>query len=435
MAWLYQRKWPLIRLPVAAAAVAVAAWLWLFVYPMPPDRLSITTAGADGAYHGMAKQYAEFFASHGIQLDIQTSEGSQENLERLRSPSAVFDLALMQGGFGYLGTATEKRDRSRIETLANVNTEAVWIFSRNRSITSLQQLLGLRVAVGAERSGSRKVALKLFEQARLDLKDLRLSAEMGLESVQALRLGTVDVVFMVSARDSPVVQNMLSVPGLQLANLHKSAAIIERNPYLEASLLPQGALEARMPARDTAMLTMSTSLVARESLHPALKRLAIAAAMDVNTTGGLFHRAGDFPSLRRIDFPTAPVARSALANGLHLHERLLPFWWAQFAERLVLLVLPLVLLALWLMRRIPDCVCWVLQNRVNRWYGELKFIENDLNQEDVSGLDLTRFLLRLNNIDKSVLAFYCPKDLMTRCYTLHHHIEFVRQRLYRMRGR
>ena len=435
MAWMYQRRWLLIRLPVTAFAVATIAWLWLFVYPMPPDHVSITTAGKDGAYQRMAKDYAGFFASHGIQLDIQTSEGSQENFERLSGTPSGADLALMQGGFGYLTASAEKRGRSRIETLANVNVEAVWIFSRGRTVTSLNQLQGLRVAVGPERSGSRKVALRLFEQARIDPDDINLSTSTGLEAVQALRQGTVDVVFMVSARDSSVIQNMLGVPGLQLANLQKSAAIIERNPYLETSLLPQGALDARIPSRDTTMLTMLTSLVARESLHPALKRLAIAAIADTNNKGGLFHRAGDFPSLRRIDFPTAPMSRAALTSGLPWHESLLPFWWAQFAERIVLLVLPVVLLAVWLMQRIPASMRWALQSRVNRWYGELKFMENDLSQQDVTGMDLTRFLSRLNSIDMAVLDFRCPKDLMARCYTLHQHIEFVRQRLYRMRGR
>lgn len=431
----YQKTWLLIQLPVAVIAVATVVWLWFFVYPMAPDRLSITTAGKGGAYYRMAMAYAEVFASHGVQLDVQASEGSQENLERLSGPAANFDLALVQGGFGYSGAATGKRERSRIETLANVNTEAVWIFSRDRTITSLGQLQGLRVAVGAERSGSRKVALKLFEQSRLELKDLTLSPDMGLESVKALRDGAVDVVFMVAPRESSTVQGMLNVPGIQLANLHKSAAIIERNPYLETSLLAQGALETRIPARDTTMLTMSASLVAREALHPALKSLAVAVAMEANSNGGVFHRAGDFPSLRRIDFPTAPTARATLANGLPWLERLLPFWWAQFIERLVVLVLPIALIALWLMRGIPQYLRWALQSRVNRWYGELKFLENDLSQQVVSGLDLTRFMSRLNSIDSAVLAFRCPKDLMARCYTLHQHIEFVRQRLYRMRGR
>ena len=145
------------------------------------------------------------------------------------------DLALIQGGFGYL-TAAQKNA-----------VAAVWIFSRGRTVTSLHQLQGLQVAVGPERSGSRKVTLTLFEQARIETDDINLSTSTGLEAVQALRQGTVDVVFMVSSRDSSVIQNMLGVPGLQLANLQKSAAIVERNPYLETSLLPQGALDARIP--------------------------------------------------------------------------------------------------------------------------------------------------------------------------------------------
>jgi TRAP-type uncharacterized transport system substrate-binding protein len=85
------------------------------------------------------------------------------------------DLAFMQGGFGYLGSSLERRDRSRVETLVNVDVEPLWIFTRGREIDSLNQLQGLRVAVGPEGSGTRKVALKLLEQARIEAKDLTLS--------------------------------------------------------------------------------------------------------------------------------------------------------------------------------------------------------------------------------------------------------------------
>lgn len=435
MARLYQRQWLLIRLPVVALAVLVIAWLWLFVYPMPPPTLSITTAGTDGAYYRHAKRYAEIFAAHGITLEVQVSAGSQQNLERLRQTEKPSDLALVQGGFGYLGTALEQRDRSQVETLCNVDVEAVWIFTRNQNIEFLNQLQGLRVAVGPEGSGTRRVALKLLEQARIDVKELTLSKLTGNPSVQALRQGQLDVVFLVAPAESYAVQNMLSTPGIQLANLRKSAAVTERNPYLESRLLAQGTLDTRIPPRDITLLTTSTSLVAREALHPALKRLAIAVANEVHTGGGLFHRAGDFPSLRRIDFPTAPQSRSTLVSGLPPLERVLPFWWAQIIERVLFIIVPITLLAVWLMKLIPAYVRWTLESRINRWYGELKFIENDLSQEALSGLDLTRFLLRLNRIDNALMVFSCPKDLMARCYMLHKHIEFVRQRLFRMRGR
>ncbi|MDP2034090.1 MAG: TAXI family TRAP transporter solute-binding subunit [Polaromonas sp.] len=435
MAKLYQRKWLLIRLPLVLAAVAVATWLWVCVWPMPPTRLSISTAQTDGAYYLHAQRYAEKFAQRGVTLEILNSAGSEENLRRLREPEAPADLALIQGGFGYLGASFEGIDRSRVQTLANVDVEPVWLFSRNREIDSLNQLQGLRLAIGPEGSGHRKVALKLLEQARIGDTQLSLSPLTGNAAVQAMRQGAIDAVLMVIAPESAALQNMLSVPGIQIANLKKSAAITERNPYLESRLLAMGTLDTRLPPRDSTLLTTSTSLVARDGLHPALQRLAIAVAMEVHAAGGLFHRAGDFPSLRRVDFPTSPQTRDTLAHGLPWLERVLPFWWAQLAGRILLICLPLVLLAACLMRLIPAYLRWMLESRVNRWYGELKFIENDLSQPELTGLELGKFLQRLNSIDQALLAFATPKDLIARCYMLHQHIEFVRQRLYRMRGR
>lgn len=435
LARLYQRKWLVIQLPLIAGAALLASFLWIHVFPMPPTVLSMTTAESHGAYYRNALLYSQVFARHGVTLLVLPSAGSQQNLERLRRGADASDLAFLQGGFGYLGDSLQGDERSRIETLANVDIEPLWLFSRRREIESLGQLQGLRVAVGPPGSGSRKVALRLMEQARVQPADSPLAGLLGNEAVQALGQGSIDAAVMVASLDSAVVQSMLRLPGIHLANLRRSTAIIERNPYLEQRLLPQGSLPGRLPPHDITVLTTSASLVAREGLDPALKRLAMAAAAEVHAGPGLFHNAGDFPALRQIDFPTAPGARQTLLRGLPWLERTLPFWWAQVAERVLLIVLPVTLLALWLMHVFSAWLRWSLESRVNRWYGELKFIENDLGKTTVTGMDITRFLQRLNGMDKAMVAFPTPRELMARCYTLHQHIEFVRQRLYRMRGR
>jgi uncharacterized protein len=319
VASLYQNKWLLVRFPIAAVALLVVVFIWAVFFPMPPTQLSITTAGAPGSYHSLGMRYAERFAAYGVKLNVQASEGSQQNMERLRADENPADLAFLQGGFGYLGTSTERRERSKIETLANIEIEGAWLFTRNRAITSLSQLKGLRLAVGRAGGGSRRVALKLLEQARIDPKDLTLSAESGSQSAKALEQGLVDAVFFVAPNDSTTLKSFLALPSAQLASLSKSSAIVGRNPYLEPRLLAQGALGGGLPQRDTTLLTATASLVAREELHPALKRLAAAVSVEVHTTSGLFHRAGEFPSLRRLDFPSAPQARNALAQGLPFH--------------------------------------------------------------------------------------------------------------------
>lgn len=434
LARLYHHHWLLIRLPLLLAACLVIAMLWR-LHPMPPTRLTITTAESNGAYYRNALRYAEHFAARGVQLDVLTSAGSQQNLERLQQADSPADLAFMQGGLGYLRVSSDSRDRSRIETLANVDVEPVWLFSRQHEIDTLAQLRGLRLALGPQGGGSREIGLQLLAQARLSSSDVVLSSQAGHDAVQALRSGAVDVVLMVASPDSVAVQAMLGLPGIRLANLRQSTAITERNPYLEQRLLPQGSLDTRLPPHDLTLLTTSASLVTRDSLHPALQRLALAVAMEVHPGGGLFHRAGDFPSLRQIDFPTAPGARSTLLHGRPWLEDKLPFWWAQVAERLLLIVLPVALLTWWLMRLLSGWLRWAVESRVNRWYGELKFIENDLSKASVSGLDVTRFAQRLDAIDRAMLAFPTPRELMSRCFMLHQHIEFVRQRLDRVRGR
>lgn len=435
LAPLYQHHWLLLRLPIGLLASVLAAWLWQTFHPMPPTRLSITTGGAEGAYQAHARRYADIFAAHGVTLDVQTSAGSQQNLDRLRRTDAPSDLGLVQGGFGYLGPSTDYANNSRVQTLVNVDVEPLWLFTSLPQLDALAQLQGLRVAIGPDGSGSHRVALKLLEQARLAPTDLVLSPLTGTLAAQALARGELDAAMLIIAPQAESVQNMIRLPGVQPVSLRLSAAITERNPFLEARLLPRSAMGQGLPPRDLTVLTTSTSLLAREGLHPALKRLALVVALQSHGGSGLFHRAGEFPSLRQIDFPTAPQGRDMLTHGLNFLERQLPFWWAQLAERVLLIVLPVAGVALWLMVLIPAYVRWLLKSRVNRWYGELKFIENDLKHASVQGIDLTRFMLRLNGIEQALAAFRCPNELMPYCFTLHQHIDFVRRRLHGLRGR
>lgn len=433
---LYQRKWVLIKLPIALLAVALMAWLWTRWLQMPPTSLSLSAGHPDGAYFAAAQRYAKKFAERGVTLTVLPSEGSGQNLERLRGatlPQA--DLAFVQGGMGY-PVALRGRGEA-LQTIARVDVEPLWIFSRMPGLDSLQQLQGLRVSMDARGSGSRKLAMALLEQVRLSPRDLQDSELAGLAAAQALRQGSLDVVVLVAAPQSPVVQSLVRAPGIQLVQLRNSAALTERLPYLQPRLLPQGALDnaGRVPPRDTTMLVTTSSLVGRADLHPALQRLAAAVAQDIHAPPGLFHRAGEFPSLKRIEFPASEDARRTLLRGLPWLEQELPFWWAQLVWRLLVICLPVALAAWWLARLVPAYLRWLVESRVARWYGELMYIEHELAAQEVSGLELSRHLERLNSIERRMADFVTPGYLMPRWFTLRQHIDFVRMSLYRMRGR
>lgn len=431
---IYQRKWVLVKLPLVVLAVVAMAVLWHFFLPLPPSRLTISSGLPEGVYHSYARRYAEIFARHGVGLDIAPSEGSETNLLRLRGraePRA--DLAFVQGGMAQDPGA---RNGDRIETIARVDTEPLWIFSRV-PLDSLEQLQGLRVSLGPSGSGTRQLGLALLQQERMGLTDIVDSEISGLPAAQALQQGSLDALLMVSAPQSPVVRELLRTPGVTLVQLRRSSALIERLPYLQLRLLPRGTIDpaANLPARDVALLVTTASLVARADLHPALQRLAVEVAREVHSGGSPFHRAGDFPSLRRIEFPASAEARRTLAAGRPWLEEQMPFWSAQIMMRVLVICLPIALVTWWLAHSIPSYLRWLLESRIARWYGELKFIEHDLATQAMTGMDRLKSLQRLELIEKGMRDFPAPPDLMPRWFTLREHVEFVRTRLYRGRGR
>ena len=88
---LLATAWPIVLVTALGFAVA-----YQFVAPAPPRHLSIATGGESGAYYAFAKRYAEVLARQGIALEVKTSAGSQENLERLEQGEV--EVAFVQGG-------------------------------------------------------------------------------------------------------------------------------------------------------------------------------------------------------------------------------------------------------------------------------------------------------------------------------------------------
>ena len=84
---------------------------------------------------------------------------------------------------------------------------------------------------------------------------------------------------------------------------------------------------------------------------------------------------------------------------------------------------------------VPAYLRWVLESRIARWYGELKYIEHDLARGKVTGLERTQFLARLDRIERAMRDVVTPAYLMPRWFLLRKHVGFVRAGLYRQRGR
>jgi TRAP-type uncharacterized transport system substrate-binding protein len=111
---LLATAWPIVLITAIGFVVA-----YQFVEPAPPRQMTITSGSESGAYHAYARRYAELLATNGITLEIKTSAGSLQNLERLNKGEA--DIAFVQGGInGVVNGENENGSDSDLRSLGSV---------------------------------------------------------------------------------------------------------------------------------------------------------------------------------------------------------------------------------------------------------------------------------------------------------------------------
>jgi TRAP transporter TAXI family solute receptor len=421
---LLATAWPIILITAIGFAVA-----YQFVQPAPPRHLTITTGSETGAYYPFAKRYAEILARSGVTLEIKTSAGSLENLQRIRKGEA--DVGFVQGGT--VLSLEDEADNLPL-SLGSVYYEPVWVFYRGvQTVTRLPQLDGRRIAVGAEGSGIRGLAMQLLEANEIASSGKHILPIAGLDAAEALQKGEIDAAFAIAAPEAPVVQVLLRSPGVRVMSFSQSEAYARRFPFLTKIVLPRGAVDLvrDTPPRDTAMLATTANLIVSDDLHPALASLLLQAASEVHGKSGFFQKSGEFPAYRDHTFELSSDAERYYRSGTPFLQRYLPFWVAVLVERLFVLLLPLFALLLPLLRIAPAIYSWRVRSKIFKCYGELKFLENDLRQHYDPACS-AEYLERLDRIEEEASTRNIPLAFSDLLYTLREHINFVRHKLRKL---
>ena len=417
----------LVGLPALALLIA-GFWLAAqFIKPAPPDYLVFSSGGAGGSYQVYAERYRQILAKNGVELRELPSAGSIENLKRLLDEDDDTEVALVQGGTAN-GVNTE-----RLLSLGNLYYEPLWIFYRGETdLDRLLQFKGRRIAIGPEGSGTRKLALQLLEANGLDDKNSTLQPLGGLQAVEALSNRKVDAVFLVGSERSAAVWSLLYTEGVRLMSLTHAEAYSRRFPHLSRLTLPQGAIDftRNIPARDVTLVSPMATLVAHESAHPALIQLLLQTAQEVHGEAGIFQRPGEFPRVGQTDFPVAPEAERYYKSGKPFLQRYLPFWAANLIDRMVVMLVPFFALLLPILRFAPGLYSWRVRSRIYRRYGELKFLEADV-EANPAMHSRAEWLEKLDRIEEDVQHIPTPLAFADMLYTLRLHVGLVRDTILR----
>lgn len=408
----------------------VLAGFWIasrFIQPAPPDTLTISTGGEGGAYQRFGAAYKETLARYGIALVERPSAGSIENLARLRDPAQAIDVAFVQGG------TARVQDDDALLSLGNLYHEPLWIFYREDLGTPerIADLKGRRIAIGAAGSGTHHLALELLAASRLDAGNTRLLAQGGVALAAALARGRIDAAFVVGPTQSAAVWTLLHTPGVRLMNLAQAEAYTRQFPHLNRLVLPRGAisLAADLPPADVALLAPMATLVVRAGTHPALIGLLMQAMSEAHGGSGVFQRAGEFPRATTpgvADFPLSPEAQRYYQSGKPWLQRFLPFWAATLIDRMVVMLIPLFAVLVPVLRFAPGLYNWRVKSRIYRRYGELKFLEAEL-EADPGRLTRAEWIGRVDAIEDDVNHMAMPLAFCDMIYTMRMHLGVVRK--------
>ena len=439
-----------LRLWIVVAAIAALGFLvaYHFVEPAPPRRLVMATGSTSGAYHAYGQRFRDELARSGIELELRTTAGSIENLGLLARGEV--DVAFVQGGTAGVAQAaaaaaaadpagapprTDRDETQPYAGIASLYYEPLWIFHRSElAVGRLADLAGRRVEVGPEGSGTRAVALALLEANDIGAGQATLGARPAGEAAEALLAGAADALFLVAGVQSEPLRRLLEADGgpIRLLDIAHHEAYARNFHHLSPLVLPEGAFDlgANLPDRDVHLLAPTATLLGRAGLHDAFPAQFIAAARTIFAHGGLFEAEDEFPSPRGLGVPLSPAAEQYFREGPSFLYRVLPFWAAAVADRLKILLLPLITLLFPLFKVTPPLYRWRVRSKIYRWYKRIREADHHITVAP-PGSDLSPVVAELEAVQREVEGVRVPASYMGEYYTLCAHLDWVLQRARR----
>ncbi|MGP4000804.1 TAXI family TRAP transporter solute-binding subunit [Streptomyces sp. 8N706] len=302
----------------AAAALALLLW-WLLPFgkaPSPHGTVAFTTGVPTGVY----ARYGELLKRHlardlpDVEMRLQYSEGSVQNIERLVSGEASFTIATADAVAAYRDQGGRHADRLRACARLYDDYMQLVVPAGSR-VRSAADLRGRRVAIGQPGSGVSLIAGRLLKAAGLDVdKDID-PVRVGIDKMPDLmREGRIDAFFWSGGLPTGAVSGLaddFDVRLVQLGDL--SDELQAQGPatrYYRAAVMPADAYPEVQDGRAVKTVAVANLLVTTDRTEPGLTEGITRTVIDSRDRIGSQVHAAQLVDLRTAIF----------TDPLELHE-------------------------------------------------------------------------------------------------------------------
>lgn len=412
--------------PVVIALLISLVVAYFYIAPAPTQHVVFSVGREDSEYQEDATHYQMILARDDVALETRQSEGTLENLQRLNDENSDVDIAFILDGL-------QNDHDGDLYSLGSVGYQPIWVFYRDRkNLNRLNEFAGKKIAVGKLGSGTQLMALQLLDASGVNSRNAKLIFSGDVDAIHSFEKGQVDAVFLIGQPDSEPIKKLLTLKGVRVLDFDQAAAYTRRFPFLHELVLPHGTIDLQhnIPSADLNILATTTTLVVRDTLHPAIVSLLMKAMTEVHEGPGLLHEKNAFPQARDFDFELSPVAEHYYKSGPPFLQRYLPYWVATLLDRMMIVALPIIALLIPLSKTAPQIYRWRIMRRINRWYRELILLEAQLR----SGKDYDEYMRKLEWIDDEASHSPIPLAFSDHSYVLKEHIDLVRRKISRLKN-
>ncbi len=409
-----------------AAIVAVLFVSLVVIQPSLPKKIVLLTGPEGGNYHEIGKRYAAELRSRGLETELVVTDGGLDNLQRLVD-GAEATVAFVPSN---LERAVDPPiDVEHLVSLGSVAYEPLWFFFRSDlEVHSLRDCAVLTLSTGDDDTVVNWMAKQFL--AANGIADTVSIVGVGdqpvKETTDALLGGRIQGAFVMGVPVSPAVEKLLHDDRVGLLSFARADAYVALFPGLTKLVAPEGVFDLvrNVPPHDTQLLSATTNLVTRDSLHPAVVPLLLSSAASFYDEGNVFASSATFPSRVGVSLPLKRAANRYYDQGETGLSRQLPYALARALNHFGFVVLPLCALAFILVKVLPVAMQTWTKIRLVGLYKRLEAVE----KADAAGTDRVELVAELRAIDDASSTIFVPRSKLSE------YIDF-RQFLHDMRDR
>jgi TRAP transporter TAXI family solute receptor len=251
--------------------------------------LTIGTAGLSGVYYPVGGAICRVVnrkkSEHGITCSVQSTGGSIENLNSVRSGDV--DMAFSQSDWqtnAYLGTGvfSDMGANKDLRSVMSLHGEAMTLVARaDAGIRSLDDLKGKRVNIGNPGSGMRATMEEVMRAKGWDMNIFSLASELrSSEQAQKLCDNQIDAFVFASGHPNGSVQEVSATCDTHIIDFSGPAIeqLMQEHEYYAPAVIPGGMYPGT--PRDVQTFGVRATLVASAKTDPDMVYQLVKAVFE-----------------------------------------------------------------------------------------------------------------------------------------------------------